>query len=63
MNMRDLTDEERVLLAEFRMCEEQTQEKICNVLHMRAADAKTAAEMSASSNTHADGSAVGDGTL
>lgn len=36
MDMRDLTDEERVLLAELRMCEEPEKEKICSAVHRKA---------------------------
>ncbi len=42
MNMRELTDEEKVLLAEYRLCEAQVQERICNTVHVQVADEKSA---------------------
>lgn len=42
MNMRELTDEEKVLLAEFRLCEEKTQAEIREIIHRKATAAKAA---------------------
>lgn len=36
MSMRNLTDEERVLIAGFRLCEEETQAEIQNLVHEKA---------------------------
>lgn len=55
MNMRDLTDEKRVLLAEFRMCEAQVQDSICNTVHSRAADKKAITESDVLPQTSAGG--------
>lgn len=42
MNMRELTDEERVLLAEFRLCEEAQKAEILDRIQNKAADTKAA---------------------
>lgn len=36
MSMRNLTDAERVLIAQFRLCEEETQTEIQNLVHEKA---------------------------
>lgn len=41
MSMRNLTDEERVLIAGFRLCEEETQTEIQNLVHEKAQNAQT----------------------
>lgn len=40
MSMRNLTDAERVLIAQFRLCEEETQTEIQNLVHERAQNAQ-----------------------
>lgn len=40
MSMRNLTDAERVLIAQFRLCEEKTQAEIQNLVHEKAQNAQ-----------------------
>lgn len=40
MSMRNLTDAERVLIAQFRLCEEKTQTEIQNLVHEKAQNAQ-----------------------
>lgn len=46
MSMRQLSDTERVMLAQFRLCTEETQTEIQALVHEKAqnAQAQTAAE-------------------
>lgn len=41
MSMRNLTDAERVLIAQFRLCEEDIQAEIQNLVHEKAQNAQT----------------------
>ncbi len=47
MDMRDLTDEERTVLAEFRLCDAEDRSKILSMLHTAAE-----AESMPNTNTH-----------
>lgn len=50
MSMRNLTDAERVLIAQFRLCEEDIQAEIQNLVHEKAQNARVQAAP-ASDNT------------
>lgn len=43
MSMRNLTDAERVLIAQFRLCEEDIQAEIQNLVHEKAQNARVQA--------------------